>query len=196
MTNQSKKAHNWDRLKSSFYWKINLDEKTNDVKDFTGYCKIVGQSEAQDKEYLLKSKICMLYKYGYLNPSKTLSIEIYERTTNIIDTKLDPKIIILYPTHFDIPQLNHDLIYKKFGRFLTDFYDDIKNNRDVYLRLASRKKPTNKDEFLNINRIEFRSVQHLYQYAARLCDYGHANGAVEDFIFKVKSKYNWLEKQK
>lgn len=188
---KKQKIGNWDTIYSSFYWQINLNRahEFNTAEKLTGYSKRVGESENQNKDLLLKRKIVNLLLNGYFN--RMNSIEIFQRTEFCIDKKRDPKIIILYPTHFDLPELNKELILKKYGAWLKQLYDFIQQKKDVRDLLPANKKPVSKEEFLNINRYHFTSVAQLYSHAARLLVNGHAEGQVNHFINSYKQLKNW-----
>ena len=195
-TEKEKKQIQWDKLFSTFYWKIYLTE-SNEAEIFNGYSKVLNQAEAQDKDYLLTSKIVMIHKYGYLNPSRVKKIEFFFRSGDMINQRNDLLLLELMPDRYNIPQgPNQQWILKKFGVFLEQFFIAIRKGENPQTILKSRKKPVNNDDFLNIDRIEFRDLQHLYSYSVRLLNHNHPPGIVEQFIFKVKSKYNWLETTK
>lgn len=191
------KRPDWDKLYASYFWKINLDPNNpNNWQEYLiGYSKRKNQNEAEDKDELLKTKIVNLYNNGYF--SKFLSWEIYMRTGAVIDKSRDPKILILYPRHYDIPPLNHDAVYKKFGRWLDELYAAIKNNHDVRKLLKSNKKPISKDDYLNPQKVSGKipDIATLYRYSGRLSEWGHAPGAIEKFIADFKEMKGWNEPQ-
>lgn len=188
----NKAAGYWDTLTSSYYWNINLNplHPQNTTPLLVGYSKKVNQSEAQNKEQLLKRKILNLYNNGYFDRCK--SIELFMRVDAIINKKLDPCIIVLYPTHYDIKELNHNIIYKKFGSFLNEFYERIKLKKDLADLLPNtRKLYKSNDDLFKIELYNFANVGQLYTKAANFLRYGHPQGIVEDFINKYKTSKNW-----
>lgn len=190
---ENKKSFRWDKAQSTYYWKIILNQNNpnNHVPDFTGYSKVYGQEEAQDKIYLLQSKIEMLRQKDYLNPHRSERVEIYQRVDEIINTKTDPKILVLFPTHYDLPLQNREYMLKNFGYYLNEFYKLFLQNQSTQGLIRSRKKPRSKDDFLNPDLKHFRNLQQLYSYSVRLLDNGHPVGAVNHFITQVKTKNNW-----
>lgn len=186
------KTGKWDTFYSTYWWNIYLDPEhpDNTTERLTGYSKKEGESEAQDKDQLLKRKILNFYLNGYFKRIKY--IEFFLRAENMIDKKRDPKILLIYPDHYDIPEMNHDVIFKKFGAFLHDFYDRVQHNKDMNAMLPKgNKKITSKDDFLNTEKQFFKSIAHLYAHAARLLRYGHAPGEVEAFIQRYKQLKSW-----
>ena len=190
---QNKKSHRWDKAQSTYYWKIyfNLNNPNNHVADITGYCKVLGQDEAQDKIYLLQSKIEMLRQKDYLNHNRVTRIEVHQRVDEIINSKTDPVILILFPTHYDIPLQNREYVIKNFGSYLEQFYKLFLQNQSTQSLIRARKQPRSKDDFLNPDIKQFRNLQQLYSYSARLLDNGHPVGAVNHFITQVKTRNNW-----
>lgn len=190
-TNYKQRRGDWDKIYSSYYWKINLDPKvpTNRVPDITGYSKKIDEQEAQDKDYLLRKKIINLYTNGYF--TKATHIEFYQRTGIVINKNSDPKILVIYPTHYAIPDLNFALINKKHGRFLTEFYDRLKTGKDLSDLLPAIRRVKSKDDFLDIHKQDLPTESHLYNYAARLSLHGHPSGAVTNFINSYKEMKRW-----
>lgn len=191
-TPQQKKQLNWDKISASYYWVIylNPNHKHNHVETLTGYSKVYDQREREDKSELLKSKILMLFQNDFLNPERVNKIDIYQRADELVNKKTDPLILTLFPDHYNINKLNEAIILNKYGQFLEEFYKRVRYKLSMEGLVMSKRKPTNKDEYLNPAK-EFKSLQQLYSYAANLLRYGHAPGAVEQFIFKVKARYNW-----
>jgi hypothetical protein len=185
------KTGQWDTFHSTYYWNIHLDldHPQNSTPVLTGYSKKVGEAEAQDKDQLLKRKIINLFLHSYFKRMKR--IDIFLRTEFVIDKKRDPKILVLYPTHYDIPELNHDVIFKKFGPFLKDFYERALRGGNMDGLLPKTRALMNGDDFLNPENYKFKSVAHLYSHAARCLIHGHAEGAVNAFIYKVKALNHW-----
>lgn len=185
------KTGKWDTFYATYYWNIYLDRNNpNNATDvLTGYSKKVGEAEAADKDQLIKRKIVNLYLNGYFK--RITKIDIFQRTESHIDKKRDPKILVIYPTHFDIPELNHATVLKKFGPFLVEFYDRIKNDRSMDGILPRMKRINSQDDYLNPEKFTFKTPGHLYAHAARLLNYGHPQGAVSHFINVVKSREKW-----
>ncbi len=181
----------WDTKSSTFYWVITLDPKNpnNTISVMSGYSKVENQHENADKEAMLKRKIINLYTNGYFK--RSLKIEIYQNTGVFIDKKLDPCIMVLYPTSYDFPKGNHEIIFKKYGAFLNDFYHKINSNQSLDNILPYSRKIKSQDDFLNINAFKFQSPANLYAHASRLLINGHPNGAVENFITQYKTKMSW-----
>lgn len=184
---------NWDKLYSTYYWKIYLDKNnpknSYNVEFLQGYSKVEHQREAQDLVYLLKSKIINLYKNGYFN--RIERIEIYQRLDNIINTKNDIKILILEPTQYDINPNYLDTVFKNYGLFLEDFYSRIKNSLPMDGLITPKRKPISDDDRLNVNIVKLKDLSALYSYAARLLIHGHPQGAVNSFIHKYKELKKW-----
>lgn len=192
-TTAKKIALKWDTTYATYYWKIFLDPKHSrnnpSVEHISGYSKVVLQSEALDIDNLLRRKIHNLLINGYFPRMKR--IEFWQRKNFCINKSEDPKILILYPTHYDIPEDNHDVIFKKHGVWLKEFYDAYLNNRSTEHLFIKGKKPMSNDEFLNIHRFNFNGLPQLYSHAARLLTHGHPEGAVNDFIRKYKELKQW-----
>lgn len=187
----SLKTGKWDTFYSTYYWNIHLDlnHPQNSIEVLTGYSKKVGESEAQDKEQLLKRKIINLFLNSYFK--RMFRIDFFMRTEFVIDKKRDPKILVIYPDHYDIPEANHDVIYKKFGVFLKEFYDRIDQHRSMDGILPKGRAFISGDQFLNPDNYKFKTVGHLYAHASRCSIHGHPPGEVEAFILKVKALNNW-----
>lgn len=191
-TPQQKKQINWDKISASYYWIIflNPNHRHNHVECLYGYSKVYDQREREDKTELLKHKILMLYQNDFLNPERVLKIEIYQRADDVINKKVDPKILTLYPDKYVIDKLNETFILNKYGAFLVDFYNRVSKRLSMEGLVITKRKPKSKDEYLNPAK-EFKSLQQLYSYATNLLRYGHAPGEVEHFLNKVKQRYNW-----
>jgi hypothetical protein len=183
----------WDTEFSTFWWIIHLNRShalnSPSVERITGYSKYRNQSEAQDKEYVLKRKIAMLYKRGYFDRMRY--VEFHYRQTEVIDRNRDPLILFCFPHYYDIPPAHHDTIYKKFGSWLQLFYDRINKRAPIDDIVPAVRKGTNKDDFIDPSKYNFADVAQLYAHAARLTRHGHAPGAVESFIKEYKSRRQW-----
>lgn len=190
-TNYKQSRGTWDTMYSTYFWKIHLDktDPRNTAECLTGYSKMLNESEAQDKDYLLKRKIVNLFTNGYL--TKATRIEFFARVGTVVDKSKDPNILIVYPTHYDIPELNHSVIYKKFGVWLTDFFYRINNKKSMDDILPAIRKPKSKDDYMNIERHQFSTVAQLYTYSAKLLVHHHPQGEVDNFILKYKQKRGW-----
>lgn len=182
----------WDAIYSTFYWNIYLDpmNSRNSTPVLTGYSKKEGEREAQDKDQMLKRKILNLFINGYFNRMERM--EIFMRTEFCIDKRRDPKILILYPRHYDIPELNHDVVFKKYGVWLKEFYDRINERKSMAGILPKGRSQMSHDDFLKPENFKFPTVAHLLSHAARCITNGHAPGEVNNFIIKVKSLNNWI----
>lgn len=188
---QTTRAGNWDVFHSTYYWTINLDplHPANKVDKLNGYSKKVGEHEATDKDYLLKRKIVNLFLNGYRTRAK--SIEFYKSTEFLIDKKRDPKILILYPESYEIPELNHDVIFKTHGHFLKDLYQAIKDNRDLKNLLPTSRRPKSLDSYLKVENYQFKHSHEMYAHATRCLRMDFPQGLVEDFIRNYKVLKGW-----
>lgn len=178
----------WSSEQATYCWDIWLDPNhpLNDVEKLRGYSKAIGQSEAQDKDYLLQRKIAMLFRNNYFE--RMLQIDFF--LTNGLNQY--EKILELYPRYYNIMELNHDVIWKKHGTWLQSLYERIKTGKGIEDIIPGVKRSVqNKDEFLDPNRREFKDIAQLYTYAAKLSQHGHAPGAVHHFIDTVKRKKGW-----
>lgn len=181
----------WDTEFSTYFWLIHLDldHPYNNTDKITGYSKYRFQDEAQDKDYLLRRNIAMLFKRGYFE--RMHRVEFFQRVDPLLDKMRSPKILVCYPHHYDIPEFNHDVIYKKFGPWLHAFYECVNTGKAIDELIPAVKKGVDKDEFINPFRFDFKSVAHLYAHATRLLRHGHAQGEVEAFIRKCKELKKW-----
>ena len=190
MERQRKKQPEWDVHYSTYYWEIYLDPMSEHnsalVKCLTGYSKKEGQSEARDIHYLLKAKLMNLNKNGYFE--RILYIKIFQRTGEMINKRFDPCILMVYPKHYVIPDDNHDLIYKRFARFLDELYRRKKDNLSLEGLLPRLREKWSKDDLINITFMSkyINNFQQLYTHAGKLLIHGHPEGAVENFIRTMK----------
>lgn len=193
MEKNAKPALKWDKANSTYYWHIYLDRMNTsnnpNVEYLVGYSKVEYQSEAADKEALLKRKIFTLFNYGYFKRIKKICF--YARIESMVNKHTDPCILILYPSHYDIPEMNHDVVYKKWGQFLHDFYDRINANKSMEGILPRSTKGGNADDFLKVENYNFKDVAQLYAHSTRCLRHGHPQDRVEDFIRRYKSMKNW-----
>lgn len=194
LTNEKQRnPFKWDILGSTYYWKIYLDKShpnnSNNVEFLKGYSKQEKQNEGQDKIHLLKSKILNLYKNGYFK--RIERIEIFQRLGEIINTKEDAKIIILYPKGHDINPRYMAHVMQNFNPFLLDFYNRIENNLSMDEIIKLKRKPISQDDYLNVKIQKIYSLQQLYSYGARLLVNGHPQGAVTKFINDYKELKKW-----
>lgn len=189
--NYKQRRGTWDTIYSTYFWKIHLDKDNpnNLAESLSGYSKKIGENEAQDKEYLLKKKIVNLYTNGYF--TKATHIQFFCKVGPLIDKSRDPKIITLYPTHYVIEQFNFEIVNKKWGRWLTDFYFRINNNKSLDDILPALRRPKSKDDYLDITKQHFTSEAQLYNYCAKLSLHGHPPGEVKHFIEKYRELRKW-----
>lgn len=193
--NQPRKSYSeWDWQNSTYMWRIylNPNHPTNkaSVEYLTGYSKKTGQNEAQDKENLLRRKIFTLCRNGYFD--RMYRIDFFQKIGEMMNIKTAPKILTVYPDHYDIPELNHDVIYKLHGKWLHEFYYRLKNKKDLSdLMPNPRDKKHNADDALDVTKHDFKNVAALYQHATKCLHYGHAQGQVEHFIREYKQRKKW-----
>jgi hypothetical protein len=190
----TKNPQQWDVHYSTYYWEIYLDRmhKNNNpnVEKLTGYSKKEFQSEAQDINHLLKAKIINLHKNGYFD--RINKIVIYMRSGAMINKRIDPDILILYPKHYDIMTANHEYIYKRFAAFLNEFYVRIAEYKSMEGILPKLKQRLTADHFLDVTKNHFTNISQLYSHAARLLLHGHSETVVNHFILKYKERKNWI----
>lgn len=185
----------WDTQASTFFWLIHMNKKHPDnspnVEKITGYSKYRNGFEAQDKDYLLKRKIGMLYTNRYFD--RMTSCEFYLNNSGILDKKHAPRILVCYPHHYNIPVEQHDEMYKRFGVWLEEFYNCIRKGDSIEKIIPSVRtgKKMNRDHFIDPSNFSFANPGQLYTHAAKLHQYGHPSGAVEAFILKVKQTKGW-----
>lgn len=181
----------WDTHYATYYWNIFLKpEYCNGATVLTGYSKKCEQNEAQDKIMLLRKKIVSLYTNGYLLKSER--IEFFMRKDFVINKRIDPKILILQGSNYNFPEESHEYMFKNHGEFLKNFcYEITRAKPDLELLVPRSRKMANQDDFLNVQKCSFQNEGQLYSYASRLINYGHAPGAVNNFIHQYKSLKNW-----
>lgn len=178
----------WDSEGATYCWDIHLDKNhpANSIEKLRGYSKARGQSEAQDKDYLLRRKIGMLFQNAYFQRMTRIDFFV------ILSFNRYEKILTLYPTYYNVAELAHEEIYKKHGKWLDAIYQRIRSGGPIVDLLPKVKKAvTNKDQYLDIDRYDFKNVGQVYAHAANLHRYGHAPGAIENFIRGYKSKKGW-----
>jgi len=192
---QNKTRPQWDTVHSSYFWIITLNPnyhgaRPNTTDKLTGYSKRVGESENQDPDALLKRKIINLYTNSYLD--RCTKIEIFTRVGFVINKATDPRLMTLYPTYYDIDELNHASVLKRFGVFLKAFYDEkTKVTPDFKKLLPGSRQMKSKDDFLNPDKYNFTNPAQLYGHASRLLTHGHAPGEVDHFIREYKTRKKW-----
>lgn len=194
---QSRKTYgDWDWQHSTYYWKIYLNKNhpsnNPNIQFLTGYSKKIGQNEAQDKENLLRRKIFSLCRNGYFQ--KMLRIEFYQKVGEMLNNKTAPLILTVYPDYYNIAEQNHDIVFKKHGVWLQEFYYRLQTRQDITDMMPNskdRNSNVKQDDYLNIHKYDFKNVGALYQHAAKLLNYGHAEGAVTHFIREYKSLKQW-----
>jgi hypothetical protein len=183
---KQKQVITWDKINSSFYWKIYLDrsnpKNSPNVEFLQGYTKVEKQRESQDTCHMLKSKIFNLYKNGYFE--RIERIEIYQTQENI-------KIIILRTDGYDINPNHLDTVFKNYGLFLEDLYNRRKLNLSMDGLIKAKRQAISEDDRLNVNKVKIYSLSALYSYAGRLLIHGHPEGAVNNFILKYKESKQW-----
>lgn len=187
-----KKTGKWDTMYSTYYWNMHLDPKFpgNSIPVMTGYSKMAGDNEAHDKDELLKRKIVTIYLNSYFN--RFTHWEIFFRVGHIIDKKRDPKLLVLYPHNYFIPEDNHDIVEKRFGIFLKEFYErKLRHMSMEGLLEPGARKLKSQDDFLDVSKQHLPTIAHLHAYISRLYRNGHPPGAVESFFIKYKSLKGW-----
>lgn len=190
---EQKYEASWDIHYSTYYWKIYLDRmnplNSPNVDTFTGYSKKEKQSEAQDIHHVLKAKILNLNSHGYFE--RIEKMVIFMRAGEIINKRADPDILILYPKSYNIPQANHEYIFKRFASFLNDFYLRKRENKSMEGILPQLKRTQSKDDFLDVRKQHFINISQLYTYSGKLLLYGHTENEVNHFIMKYKELKKW-----
>lgn len=191
-TASSQRRGNWDVFHSTYYWILDLDQRDprNSALKLTGYSKKVGENEAQDKDQLLRRKIVTLFQHGYR--TRCTCIHFYKSTGHLVNKNTDPCILKLFPNHYEIPESEHDYMFKLHGKFLKDLYYAIKINADLSTLVPTRSQrilPDN-DQYLNPDRYSFKDLSELYAHAARCLKHGHEQGHVDYFIIQCRSRMN------
>lgn len=194
MNSQTQKnSPKWDTEHSTFYWRIYLDpnhaQNNPDVKHLDGHSKQRHQKENSDLVILLRRKIINLHNNGYFKRMQRIAIK--QKTDFAIDKRKDPTILILYPTHYEIPPLNQATILKLHGSWLERFYECINKNLSMESLLPTGRKIVSQDQYLDITKFHFRNIAQLYSHAARLLLNGHPEGSVNHFIERYKELKKW-----
>lgn len=181
-----------DTSYSTYWWNIYLDE-TQKVPLMRGYSKFIGHEERQNKLDLLKVKIEMFRKHGYLNKIK--HIEIYRRAANIIQLDKDIHILTLYPTHFEFK----DVLcpeYRGCSRYISDLYEIHKGNDVVKLQnLNFKRSDIKKDDMIDPQKRknEFRTLDQLINEVNRMQSSGYAPEQVKHFYNSIIEKNQHLK---
>jgi hypothetical protein len=171
--NHSLPYNGWDALFSTYYWTIQLDQShpENKVSKIRGYSKHIGRDEARDKIYVLKSKIIMLIRKGYL--SRSHRIEIWKRVGHTIDESKAQLIVTLFQHDYFInPDLMHRPGYGPLSIFMHDLYDCLRNGKETKHLATRAKDDYTKEEMVNVHRLRFGSLGAIDDYCNRLLHNG------------------------
>jgi len=188
--------NNEDKLFSTFYWKIILDNNNpKNRKDIvlTGYSKMEGRNEKQDKMHLLFNIILRMNKCGYFE--KFEKWKIYKRTGDFCNEQNDINFLTLYPNDFKILETTkledrHKTNHSTLVKFLTDFYNARKNKVDFTYLLPVEKKAVNLDNLLCYHKQKFETIKELYYHCEKLQKSGFAFGQIEHFKLMYLQKNN------
>lgn len=177
-------ATKWDKIFSTYYWIIYLDpahpQNNPRIQYMRGYSKAEKQSEARDKDYLLKSKVINLAKHGYLD--KCTHIEMKRRTGNTINESIDKVIFTLYKKDFKIPPEHLDK--SSFIRWLEDLYQAHRKDKNFDGLLSKPKTDFSQDDLFKIEKYKFATLRQLIAQCDRFINFGHPKGMVEGFYTK------------
>lgn len=179
-----------DKANCTFWWRIHMNvnhpQVKSTIKTIDGYSKFVLNAEAKDKEDVLMAKIEMLYKNGYLD--KSTSIDIYAKVGSMPNIQNDRHILTLKSNDYIII----DISPKRWRtiEFLKNFYDCIKNKREVkFIRpLSDKSQNTNPDTIFDISIHNFKTYAELYKFAEKQKSLGRAPGQVDAFVQKYISE--------
>lgn len=180
---QKKTTEKKDSFYSTYWWEIWLDKNHFDnsprVEKMTGYSKYKGMDEAKDKEYLLMSRIKMLFTNGYLSRCKM--IEIFWKKGDVVNKKTDPKIVTLYSNTFMLEPHYLSPKFNEWQLFLRRLYDVVRTGKGMEFLLPEMKAGFSKDDYLNIDKYFFTSIEQLQNHCTKLGRNGHPFPAIEKF---------------
>ncbi len=181
-----KKQNIPDLPNCSYWWIINLNQNDprNKVPSITGYSKFQEQAESNDKIRCLMAKICMLYKYGYID--KCSSIEIYKKLDVLPNKQYDRLILTLKPKDYEVPE---SLLFKmpfELKTFLQKFYSCLTTGQPVKNLLPLPEKDFSKDDLFQLHKYNFTRLKDLYDW----CEKQIANGEARDMVIKFYSNYS------
>ena len=185
-----------DTLMSTYWWVMILDgnhpQNNPRVPFMHGYSKFQYHDEAKDKLHMLMRKIQMLVNNGYHLRAK--QIIIHKRAGDIIDKSRDPVIVVLYKGDFSIGnEFVSDKNYLPLSIYLRKLYAGIRNKEDVSNLLPKRRASFSKDDYLDVNKHVFNSINQLDHYCLKLAANAHPPGAILNFKIKYLEKYPHLE---
>lgn len=194
----NKKKNKSDKMYSTYWWIIHLDKNhpsnyNKNVTEITGYSKILGYDECQNKHELLMKRIIMLHSNGYFEKSN--SISIYYKQGEFLNKTTSIELLRLYKNDYEVnPRcLNDTTFYNTFFikggivTFLTKFYDCIKTGRSVGGLLPKTKNDYSKDDVLDYKIKRFNSIAQLMAFAEQKIKSGYPVGAVMNYVIKYIS---------
>lgn len=176
----------YDTMFSTYYWNIWLDPKNpiNKVECIPGYSKKQGFDESPHKIEMLQSIFVRLANSGYFQ--KITHIDFFERQGDLVNKKTDPKIFTLTQKQLileDGAGANYMNIID-FTIFVKKFYDQIRLGKPTGHLIPERKKAISKDDFFDVTKHKFTTIQELDLYCSKLIVHKHPFGQVTNFRTK------------
>lgn len=200
MENQNRKKKKiWDDQFSTFWWVFDLDrnhpQNSPKVNPMPGYSKKMNQSEALDKEYLLRKVIGMMIRHGY--HSRSHQIDIYKRVGTIINKRSDLLLVTLFADNFLI---NEVLIgkpgYGPLCLYLKELYERIGSGQVPQPTGPPMNTAVSKEDRLNIDKIYLASSGDLEVYCLRLSHDGFPAAQIQRFKRQYLEKFRQLNPDK
>jgi len=172
-----------DVNRSTYRWKIYL---TNNYS-FYGYSKKEGKEEVKDKVKLLMRKIIMLKNKNYFDHTRTIRIEIFQRTQL---GEYNELLCTLYPFHVALADNLKFNTNPKVQDFLKMFYDLVRTGNIAQLDYSYVGYSNIKEE--DIYRMfagRFKNIDELQKYCNELIIQGHVAERVQHFQRQYKENY-------
>lgn len=187
-----------DAVFHSYWWRINFEESyCKKVNYLIGYSKWQGHDESMDKKILLMNKIVMMTtnprnEVPYIK--RATHIEFFKQNSNMQERNEQDIIVTIFKRGYLIaPRYIND---GQLNKFLTQLYSVLNSPNQIIdikslIPKARISNIMNRDDMLDINKVNIDTPEDLQRYCTRCCNSGFIFGQVMGFYIKYRQFKNW-----
>lgn len=169
----------WDRIASTFWWKIYLENG----KIFTGYSKGLNVREKANKNHLFITFVNRIWSKSYVQ--KSYKMEIFKNDPIFEEHEL---VCVLTKDNFDLQP--YFFGNKEIEEFLKKTYQGIKTGQMPDLTVKVPKGQPIKLDYT----IQFKNDEDLRAYCIKKINDGFTKGEVQNYFYKMLEKVESRQK--